>query len=117
MKLCSSKKHKTIYMERILEFVIINSIDTNSTPALTQKSFPFIIFDIPIPQCGSGFVYFSLSIKTRDYTCIGECKCIIWRLYQHNSCHGSSYTAPSHRIPYAILGYICGFNGQEKPLR
>ena len=62
-----------------------------------------------LPQCKTGFVYFLISARTRDYTYIGECKCLVDRLYQHNSGHGSKSTTPAHRRPFAIMGYICGF--------
>ena len=103
-------------MERILKLVTINYTGTNSTPKLTAEYILFRILDIPIPPFGSVPVYFLLYIRTKDYTYIGECKFIIQRFYQHNSGHGSSSTSPANRIPYYILGYICGFNGLENPL-
>ena len=39
------------------------------------------------------------------------------RLRNHNSGNGSASTTPSHRRPYAILGYIAGFNGCDKSFR
>ena len=99
-------------MEQILGLVSISSTGTNSTSKLTAEYFPFKICDIPLPHCGSGLIYILLSIRTKYYTYIGECKCIIWLLSQYNSGHGSYSTAPAHRRPHAILGYICEFNGQ-----
>ena len=52
-----------------------------------------------------------------DYTYIGECKYIVTRLYHHNSGHGSTSTITANRSPFAIMGYICGFDGKNKALR
>ena len=58
-----------------------------------------------------------ISIK-RDYCYIGETICIKDRLRSHNSGHGSSSTAPSDLRPFAMLAYICGFDGEDsKELR
>ena len=47
-----------------------------------------------------------------------ETKSIGTRLNQHNSGHGSASTAPANKRPYAVMGYICGFDGnQSKNLR
>ena len=103
-------------MENILSLITIDDNERNM-PTLNHESYPFRICDIPLPRCKTGFVYFLLSVRTQDYTYIGECKCIITRSNQHNSGHGSKSTTPSNRRPYAVLGYICGFNGAKKALR
>ena len=107
-------------MENILNFITISNDNPNNqdtVPTLNQDTFPFRICDISLPQCKTGFVYFLISIRTRDFTYIGECKCIVTRLYHHNSGHGSTSTIPANRRPFAIMGYICGFDGQNKPLQ
>ena len=103
-------------MEKILDLLTIceDSHVEMKTPSLTKESYPFRICDIPFPQCKSGFVHFLVSVKTRKFTCTGECKCIISRMRKHNSGYGSSLITPSHNTPYAILGYIAGFNGTNK---
>ena len=103
-------------MENILSLITIDDNERNM-PTLNHESYPFRICDIPLPRCKTGFVYFLLSVRTQDYTYIGECKCIVTRLYQHNSGHGSKSMTPSNRRPFAVLGYICGFNGTKKALR
>ena len=52
-----------------------------------------------------------------DYTYIGECKCIVTGFYHRNSGHGSTSKIPENRRPFAIMGYICGFYGENKALR
>lgn len=107
-------------MESILDLVTIKTSSNGKSqnnirqPSLTTESYPFWICDIPLPQCQSGFVYFLISVRTRSFTYIGECKCIVNCLAYHNSGHGSTSTLPSHQRPYAILGYIAGFNSTDK---
>ena len=55
-------------------------------------------------------------MKHQDYTYIGECACLRTRIQQHNSGIGSVSTAPVHKRPFAILSFVCGFDG-EKQLR
>ena len=38
------------------------------------------------------------------------------RIQQHNSGSGASSTEPSYLRPFAVIAYICGFDGQ-RPLR
>ena len=52
-----------------------------------------------------------------DYTYIGECNCIVTRLYHHNGGHGSTSKIPENIRPFAITGYICGFDGKNEALR
>ena len=118
VRLVQSRSQWTDYMENILKLITINDNPGNaSIPTLTQNNFPYRICDVSLPQCKTGFVYFLISVRTRDYTYIGECNCIISRLYQHNSGYGSTSTTPINRRPFAIIGYICGFNGDNRDLR
>ena len=120
IQLIQTKSQWTDYMENILNFITISNDNPNNqdtVPTLNQDTFPFRICDISLPQCKTGFVYFLISIRTKDFTYIGECKCIVTRLYHHNSGHGSTSTIPANRRPFAIMGYICGFDGQNKPLQ
>ena len=121
IKLVQRRSQWLDYMENILDLITIGeeqqSLTNRVLPRLNQESFPYRICDISLPHCKTGFVYFLLSIRTKDYTYIGECDCIVDRLYQHNSGHGSKSTAPAHRRPYAVMGYICGFNGGLQALR
>ena len=121
VKLVQRRSQWTDYMEDIMKLITIDETQENLTtrvaPSLDQSSFPFRICDISLPQCQTGFVYFLISVRTKNFTYIGECKCIVTRLYQHNSGNGSNSTISVHRRPYAVMGYICGFNGGKKALR
>ena len=107
----------TDYMANILDLITVGENIEERVPILNYRSFPFRICDISLPQSKTGFVYFLISVRNLDYTYIGECSCITKRLYQHNSGHGSTSTASAHCRPFAVFGYICGFNGENKPLR
>ena len=39
--------------------------------------------------------------------------CLRTRINQHNSGYGSSTTAPPELRPFALMAYICGFDGQR----
>ena len=113
IKLVQSRSQWTDFMENILSLVTINDYNINETSSLNLTNFPYRVCDTSLPQDSSGYVYFLISIRTQDYIYIGECNNIISRLNQHNSGHGSSSTTPFHRRPYAIMGFIYGFNGNK----
>ena len=111
------------YMESVLDLVTVvpefDSNDCTEIPAisLSTQTFPFRICEIALPQCQTGFVYFLISVKTLTFTYIGECKCSITRLKKHNSGFGSSSSTPANKRPYAVFGYIAGFDNSNKSLR
>ena len=113
----------TDYMESIIELVTVKPFlaENNNIgmlpPSLTTQTFPYRICDIALPQCQSGFVYFLISVRTLTFTYIGECKCIITRLRNHNSGYGSASKTPANKRPYAVFGYIAGFNDSNKSFR
>ena len=123
IRLVQTRNEWTDYMESILDLVTMklvlnDAIDMDlSPPSLTTQTFPYRICNIALPQCQSGFVYFLISVRTLTFTYIGECKCIITRLRKHNSGYGSTSTTPYNKRPYAIFGYIAGFNDANKTLR
>jgi hypothetical protein len=39
------------------------------------------------------------------------------RLAQHNSGFGAVQTSPAHLRPWALLGYVAGFNGDRQEMR
>ena len=98
-------------MENILSLVTINNYDTNIMPSLTN--FSFRVCDVSLPQDNTGYVCFHISIRTNDYIYIGECNNIISRINQHKSGYGSNSTTPYHRHLFAIMSFICGFNGNK----
>ena len=114
----------TDYMEEVLNLITIrpsseevennHGEDNNETRRLfTHQTFPFRLCNISLPQCRTGFVYFLSSVRRQTYTYIGETICIRQRLKQHNSGFGSTSTTSSHLRPFAVMAYICGFNGNK----
>jgi hypothetical protein len=107
------------YIERVLALVTVNQDENQvhqTEPSIIMNSFPFRICDIALPQCRTGFVYFLISLKNRQYTYIGHCQGLRERLPQHNSGYGSESTAPEHLWPYGIMAYISGFEDGKKEL-
>ena len=82
-------------------------------PLLILTNFPSRVCDVSLPQDNIGYEYFLISIRTKDYIYIGECSNVISRLNQHNSRYGSNSTTPCYRRQFAIMGFICGFNGNK----
>ena len=114
-ELVQKKTQWTDYIENILSTITINTRSQieDRQETFTQEHFPFRIKDAQLPQCNSGFVYMLISLRQMDYIYIGETKNVITRLKQHNQGIGSSSTAPEHLRPWAIVGYVCGFQGHR----
>ena len=55
-------------------------------------------------------IYFLISLNDQNFTYIGKTIYLRRQLDEHNSSFGSSSTTPLYYRPYAILGYVCGFN-------
>ena len=54
------------FIENILELITVNNNIPRRVPILAHRSFPLHICDISLPKCKMCFVYFLISIKTRD---------------------------------------------------
>ena len=120
--LIQMKSQWTDYMEEVLKLItlhpVVNSdnqdvVDDSNRNLFTLQSYPFRLCDVSLPQCNTGFVYMLFSIKRQTYSYIGETICIRQRLKQHNSGYGSTSTAPSYLRPFAVMAYICGFDGNK----
>jgi hypothetical protein len=126
-ELIQMKSQWTDYMEEVLRMITLRNEnetqnneeendDNHQLQQLSQRHYPFRICDVVLPQCNTGFVYMLSSIKRPTYSYIGETNCLRDRLKQHNSGYGSLSTEPSYLRPFAVMAFICGFNG-EKNLR
>ncbi len=127
IELIQMKSQWTDYMEEVLRMITLRNEnetqnneeendDNQQLQQLSQRHYPFRICDVVLPQCNTGFVYMLSSIKRPTYSYIGETNCLRDRLKQHNSGYGSLSTEPSYLRPFAVMAFICGFNG-EKNLR
>ena len=90
-----------------------------SSRIITLKSYPFRPMDFQLPDeniCTMGFTYILLSLHTRKSVYVGSCRNIAARLAQHNKFFTSEEhkTAPTHLQPWALLGFICGFNQKDQ---
>ena len=74
-----------------------------------QRTFPFRVCELELPNCQSGFVYFLISRDHPGETYIGECQDLNVPLWKHNSGNGSEFT--SYYPPYGVYAYVCGFDG------
>ena len=101
------------FIEDILSMISTGSSRRLERPMMTQRHFPFRIRDAELPQCNSGFVYMLISLRQMDFIYIGETQNIVKRLKEHNQGNGSRTTTPDHLCPWAIVGYICGFQGHK----
>ena len=54
-----------------------------------------------------------MSIKQPSFLYIGETKCIQNRVVNQNSGNVSSMTTPLHLRPFAVIAFICGFDGNN----
>lgn len=112
------------YIEKVLDLITVRCNTTSNQRVrqqqrviMTQDRFPFSIRNVPLPQCRTGFVYFLISLKQKNFTYIGTTDCIRERVPQHNNGYGASATTPEYLRPYGVMGYICGFDGCHKELR
>jgi hypothetical protein len=102
------------YIDDVLKLVTVDEGGENDHRVMTQREFPFRICDVELPACRTGYVYFLISVRSMDYTYIGQTMCIRTRLRSHNSGYGSSSTEPVHLRPFALMAFICGFDGRKR---
>ena len=67
--------------------------------------------DIVLPRDQTGFVYILMSLKDPKHLYIGSTKNLIRRFQEHNTGWGARQTALSWLRPWALLAYVCGFDG------
>ena len=108
------------HMEQVLNIITLSKEEGDASEesrALTNECFPYLIRNITLPQCNTGFVYMLLSMRMKNFTYIGTTNCLKTRLKAHNMGHGALSTEPAYLRPYALFAYICGFGGGRRDLR
>jgi hypothetical protein len=103
-------------IEDILALVMVNEENVHRNgqwQMMTQRVYPFRICDVVLPQCRTGYVYFLISLCSRDFTYIGQTICLCTQTRWHNNGYESIPTEPVLLCLYAVMGYICGFNGNK----
>ena len=69
--------------------------------------------DVPVPNDNTGYVYILVSTRNTNYVYIGSCNCLHTRFRQHNSGYGADQTTSPTLRPWALLGFVSGFQGQN----
>jgi len=103
-------------MEDVISIIMVGANlqqGTTRNRMLTQRSFPYQIRDMSLPQCNTGYIYMLISIKDTSFSYIGKTYSIRRRIQQHNSGVGSVSTEPLHLRPYALFAYICRFESKK----
>lgn len=109
----------TDYMTHIMK--TMTSTGTNTTPNFLDPYMysPFRMCDFEILNTAASFCYHLVSLgdptKTTSY--IGETGNLAMRLTQHNQARGARATRDSHLIPWALMGFVSGFEGNERSER
>jgi predicted GIY-YIG superfamily endonuclease len=78
---------------------------------------PFRPIDIPLPTRNEFCSYILVSLKDTSYTYIGSTMDLSRRINQHNSYHGGSKSTNHNMLkPWALLGYVVGFNNKQQAM-
>ena len=112
---------KSIFENRDLReerlFSLLDKIRTNSrlggiVQPINISEMAFVPFNKNIPRTPGGFVYLLVSLNPASPECfyVGQTeRALLTRLSEHNSGNGSNFTKPSHRLPWAVAGFVCNF--------
>jgi predicted GIY-YIG superfamily endonuclease len=78
---------------------------------------PFRPIDIPLPMRKEYCSYILVSLKDTSFTYIGSTMDLSKRINQHNSYHGGSKSTNHNMLkPWALLGYVVGFNNKQQAM-
>ena len=77
---------------------------------IQQHHHPIAIPQIEIPQTSSGYAYLLVSTQDPLTSYIGQSDNLIRRFKEHNRGFGAKSTAPEHLRPWALFGYVTGFD-------
>jgi predicted GIY-YIG superfamily endonuclease len=107
------------YMQHVLT-VMSGSLARDFPPAapvVELAHHPFRPIDVPLPEDNSGFCYILVSLQDSETTYIGQTRRLIARLQAHNSGNGASTTSDARLRPWALLAFVCGFDGDRPAMR
>ena len=101
------KNQWTYYMEYVLQLVSVNSGSERGSVVLKQEnSFPFLICDISLPDCQTGFVYFFFPFRDPTFYYIRMTNYIYRRINKHNSGFGYQSTIPPQLRLFAVFAFV-----------
>jgi predicted GIY-YIG superfamily endonuclease len=109
----------TDYMAHLME-TLSNTSDTNEHTLVDPYMYhPFRMCDYEIPNTVGSFCYnlVSLGDPTRSTSYIGETHNLAHRLAVHNQRNGANTTKDIALIPWGLLGFVTGFEGNSRDER
>jgi len=77
------------------------------------QNHPFRPVDVEIPYDNTGYCYLLVSLRHSNVTYIGQTNNIRRRLREHNSGYGAMQTSDERLRPWALLSFVCGFEGKR----
>ena len=108
------------YMDYLLTQLLPHNENSSSPKTVNDflidntRHYPFLPKDTPLPSDSSGYAYIIGSTAegaSGIITYIGEAENLCKRLVEHNSRRGPDNTADLSIGKWALIGYICGFEG------
>jgi len=117
--LASVLQQRSQFSEYISHLLCRLSTDANpdGTDAPIEVSFenhPYRPVDVEIPYDNSGYSYLLVSLRHPSVTYIGQTNNIRRRLREHNSGYGARQTSDERLRPWALLTFVCGFEGDRR---
>jgi predicted GIY-YIG superfamily endonuclease len=100
------------YMAHLLD-QLCGSNGSSEFPRIEYGKHPYRPIDVEKPQDSTGFCYLLVSMKNFGTTYIGQTLRLVKRLKEHNTGHGSQQTASPMLRPWALLAFVCGFDGDR----
>jgi predicted GIY-YIG superfamily endonuclease len=109
----------TDYMSHIMDVLSSPSDCAEHVVIDPYRYNPFRMCDYQIPNSMSSFCYnlVSLGDPTHTTSYIGETNNLAHRFAVHNQRNGATTTKDIALIPWALLGYVTGFEGNERSER
>jgi predicted GIY-YIG superfamily endonuclease len=110
---------KSEYTEYIgyLHSRMVASQATNEFPVINIRQHPYRPVDVEMPDDNSGYCYILLSLQDHQTIYIGQTMNLAHRLKQHNQGIGAKQTADPRLRPWALFGFVCGFDGNRALLK
>ena len=75
---------------------------------------PYNVKNVVIPTDSNGFVYLLMSLRDHNTTYIGQTRNLSRRIQEHNSGLGSFVTANPLLRPWHVIGFVTGFERDDK---
>ena len=100
------------FINELLEKLVSPS-SPQDTHTLNLQTTDFVPWNVLLPRDSTGFVYLLISTKISNCFYIGECLDLRLELKSCNCGNGAEQTRPIERRPWAIIGFVTGFNTEH----